>query len=415
MTHTVGQSRQGAGPNGHRTSAQQPPGEIRQQRSSGSVPLRRLLGLATLTPPQAAHIAVDVLTSLQPESENYGAFDAQDVLIDGDGAIRLVPRTFTPGTATAAGELVRQLARNADRPAARKRPAQAALLTALDQCAAGLAAGDLAAPLTELRRELEATGIDRERLIDELAALVAVPLIRVGAEPGAQPGTPPEVPSAADAAPTTIVVVEPDAEAPEALTAAPPSFDQPAPPAPTGTRRPPPRLLIAGVIIAVVALVTIVSVIVSSSGGKTTTQRSAPPGRPTHAQSASTSVAAADQPAAVHRPAPPAAGPISRVTLIPASTCTAGAVCTVTVRMWLRPPGLSRLTWHATLVDRCTRRSHAIESGAMIAQPGWRSVYTTVQLRLPHKSSMAVLAVVNTPVSASSRPLLIPADGGSCG
>jgi hypothetical protein len=34
---------------------------------------------------------------------------------------------------------------------------------------------------------------------------------------------------------------------------------------------------------------------------------------------------------------------------------------------------------------------------------------------LPQRASMAVLAVVDHPVSAASRPVLVPAGGGSCG
>jgi hypothetical protein len=76
---------------------------------------------------------------------------------------------------------------------------------------------------------------------------------------------------------------------------------------------------------------------------------------------------------------------------------------------------LSSLTWHAAAVNRCTGKVSTIDRGSMIAEPGWRSAYVTVRLRLPQQRSTAVLAVVDTPVSAASRPLLVPAGGGSCG
>jgi hypothetical protein len=117
----------------------------------------------------------------------------------------------------------------------------------------------------------------------------------------------------------------------------------------------------------------------------------------------------------VRRPAPLAAGPIARVTLTPAAACTPGAMCALTVQMWLRPPGLAQLSWHAVLVDRCTGRTRTLDSGSMVAEPGWQAPYTTVHLRLPRHSAMALLAVVDSPVSAASRPLYVPAGGGSCG
>lgn len=352
---------------------------------------------------------VEVLTLLEPESESYGAFNADDVLVDENGSIRIATHPFTPGTATAAAELARRLARNADRPAARNRPVQAALLTALAQCAAGLAAGDLAAPLTELRRELDAAGADRERLTGELAALVAVPLVRVAAEPVAQPTS--------DPAPPVVTVVEPLPEEAATEFAAVPVLDRPPPLAPAGARQLPPRTVIVAIVVAVVALVAVLFAVLNGNSGTPKPRTSPPPVvHHGHANSPSPSVpAAANSPRPVHRPAPLAAGPISRVTLTPTGSCTAGAACAVTVKAWLRPPGLSQLTWHATLVDRCTGSTRPLESGAMMAEPGWHAPYTTVNLQLPQKSSMALLAVVDSPVSVSSRPLYVPAGGGSCG
>jgi hypothetical protein len=102
------------------------------------------------------------------------------------------------------------------------------------------------------------------------------------------------------------------------------------------------------------------------------------------------------------------------VTLDANGHCSPGRYCTVTVRVWLRPPGLSSLIWRATVVDRCTGGIRTLDRGSMIAEPGWRSAYTTVRLHLPHKRSIAVLAVVDSPVSVSSKPLVAPAGGGNC-
>jgi hypothetical protein len=367
--------------------------------------------LATLTPPQATHIAVEVLGSLgslQDESGSYGAFNAEDVLIGADGTLRLAERNgdFTPGTASAAAVLVDQLARNADRPAAHRRPQNAALLAALARCAAELPDGDLAAPLAELRRELNATRADRDHLKRELAALVGVPLVRVGADvPAASPVSAP-----AEAPAMPIVIADQLPEQAADLPPSPPDIEQP----PVLGRRVPRGRLIAIVVIAVVALAAVISAIaLNQSGG--------------HPAAANTPASGSSHPAAPTKPAAPpaghrsiptlaprAAGPISAVTLKPLGTCKAGAVCAVNVRIHLRPPSLSALSWRAALVNRCTGKIHTINHGSMIAGPGWQSAYATVRLHLPHKPSMAVLAVVDTPVHAASRPLLVPAGGGTC-
>jgi hypothetical protein len=405
MTHTVGQPRHDAPPNGHDTPVQEP-AETRSRRTA-AVPLRRLLGLATLTPAQAVHIAVEMLTALQPESESYGAFDTDDVLVDEDGSIRLVEHEFTPGTASAAGEVAQRLAGNADRPAAHRRPAYATLLSALKQAAADLSRGDLAAPLAELRRELEASGVDRARLQHELAALVSVPLVRVGAEPTA-PATPKvEAPARPN------VIVDPATVEPETESA--PSIDMPVPPT-SVVRRLPPRPLIVLVAVVVVALVALVAALLNNSdGGPTNANTTDQPVNSSHASSTPPPAARNTGPRAVPQLAPRSAGPISKVTFDPAGHCHADAACTATVRIWLRPPGLTSLKWHAALVDRCTGKIRTIDNGSMIAEQGWRSAYTTVRLHLPQKSSMAVLAVVDSPISAASRPVLVPSGGGSCG
>jgi hypothetical protein len=191
MTHLVGQEPHDASDDRRRAqvrAAAPRPGAPADR--SAAVSLRRLLGVATLTALQAAHIAAAVLGSLDSDEGPYGAFDAGDVLIEVDGRVRLAPRDgeFTPGTARAAGELVGKLARNSDRPAAYRRPEDTEMLAALRRCAGELERGNIAAPLAELHQELQATGADPERLAGELAALVAVPFVRVGVTP--QPNRP---------------------------------------------------------------------------------------------------------------------------------------------------------------------------------------------------------------------------------
>jgi hypothetical protein len=186
MTHLAGQEPQDASDDRRRAQARAAAARLGAPDDRlAAVPLRRLLGVATLTALQAAHIAAAVLGSLDGDDGPYGAFDASDVLIDADGRVQLAERDgeFVPGTARAAGELLGELARNGDRPAAHRRPEDTAMLVALRRCAGELARGNIAAPLAKLYRELEASGANRERLAGELAALVAVPLVRIGAAP----------------------------------------------------------------------------------------------------------------------------------------------------------------------------------------------------------------------------------------
>ena len=85
------------------------------------------------------------------------------------------------------------------------------------------------------------------------------------------------------------------------------------------------------------------------------------------------------------------------------------------MRVWLRPPWLTGFSWHAVAVDRCTHHLRRIGAGTMIARPGWQSAYTTVALPLPDKPRLAVVAVVDKPVSAASRPLLVNTGTRGCG
>lgn len=351
-----------------------------------------------------------MLASLQDESGSYGAFDADDVLIGEAGTLRLAERDgdFTPGTASAAAELLNLLARNANRPAAHRRPQNAALLAALGRCTIQLSDGDLDGSLAELRRELEATGADRDQLTRELAALVAVPLVRVGAEPtGVEAGKAPPAPT------IPVVIAEP---LPSAATDLPPSPPDTLPPRVLGRQLPSPRVMVP-VVIGVLAVAGLIAAIAL------TRPSGHPAATPTHHPTATSHApqpvthkppANPDAPRDVPNFAPASAGAISSVKLNPVGRCSRGATCSVMVRMYLRPQGLSSLSWHATLINRCSGDTQRIDHGSMIAAPGWRSAYATVRLRLPDMRSMAVVAVVDSPVSAASRPLLVPADGGSC-
>ncbi len=377
------------------------------ESSTAAVALRRLLRLATLTPAQAAHVAVEALGSCDGDS-GCGDLDADDVEVGQDGTVRLAGAVTDREAAVGKScRVAEQLARNAERPAAHRRAEDAAVLAALARCATEPMT--VAAVLAELRPALAATGADRDQLRGELAALVAVPLVRAGATraPAARPSAP--IASAGSADPAA-AVTGPIPSA--ALVREPPTPHVPAPPSTARSSRI--RLTaIIGIAILVAAGV-IAAVVLYLPDGHSANAGADRPATSSPAPSPSGSHATPRQPRPVPSLAPHAAGAVSRVTLRPAHTCTAGSTCRVTVRVWLRPPWLSSFTWHAALVNRCTGAVRRIHTGSMIAEPGWRSAYVTVPLQLPHLRSMAVLGVVDSPVSAASRPLPVPAGGGSC-
>jgi hypothetical protein len=398
MTNTVGHPGHEVLANGHRPSD----GEQREIPRDG-VPLRRLLGLATLTPAQAAYVADEVLNALASRP-GYGPLDASDVIINPDGAVRLAPRdrASTADAGPAAAALLEEIAHNADRPAAHRRPAGSALLAAVTRGAAQLAAGDDLRPAAELREAMDAAGATRAELAGQLAALVAVPLVRV-----------PDVAADVGSGPGRLAPRSNGSTGRHATVPPPPPGPVIRPPVgPPGPRR---RVAAAAVAVAVLAVAgAIAAFVVPRTGDRDR------PAAPVH--SAAPSITArppaatgnAPTPRAVPELAPAAAGPIAAVRLHPTRPCRPGATCEVTVRIRLRPPSLSALTWHATAFDRCTGTRHRIDRGSMIAEPGWRSVYATVRMPLPRADSLAVVAVVDTPVSVASRPMLVPARGGSC-
>ena len=366
-----------------------------------SVTLWRLLGLATLTPTQAVHLAAEVLSLVDASADTAGA-DAAAITIDRDGRVALLPNRPQRDVGPTA-ELVEQIARNADRPAARRNPTSVALLSALSRCATALRDGDVLAARAALAPAARTADLDTTQATRELAALVDVALRPSSAV------RPPEL--------TTKLrgpAAGPTPAAPPVHTT--PVHTTPVHTAPRRARRRPVVLIAVAVVAAAAAAATIALMRPGGSGSDagpaTSPTNSVHPG--SHApHHRATHVATHHR--AVPALAPTSARAISKVTMTPAKHCRAGADCLVTVRVWLRPPWLSALRWHAVSVNRCTRHRQRIGAGSMIAGPGWRSAYTTVALGLPDKPRLAVVAVVDKPVSAASRPLLVNTGARGCG
>jgi hypothetical protein len=356
-----------------------------------TVTLQRLLGLATLTPPQAVHIAGEVLGRLDGSTGNGADTDA--VAVGEDGSVRLLAGR-TRGDLDVTAELVDQLTRNADRPVARRNPASARLLAALTRSAAALRDGDLVAARAALVPSARTAGLDEQQARKELAALVAIPLRPTAAVRRLEIAEPKRVPTE-----------------PRPVRAAP----QP-PRRPTRSR----RRLITTIVIVALAVVGVVSTIAlvqpggSGSNNGPTTSPTTPPNGGSHA-SQHRSAPGPNHRRTIPTLAPAQARAISKVTLTPVARCRGGAACAVTVRVWLRPPWLSGFHWHAAVVNRCTHSVRQIAAGTMIARPGWRSAYNTVQFRLPNRPRLALIAVVDRPVSAASRALLVTTGPRGCG
>lgn len=121
-------------------------------------------------------------------------------------------------------------------------------------------------------------------------------------------------------------------------------------------------------------------------------------------------------PAPVPALAPSEAAPIESVAgSFADGPCQPGQLCTVRVDVELAPrAGVSVSSWTLHVADRCTGDTTEHPGLAMPVQPGARQAYGVSEVPLPESRSLAILAVTDAPTRAASRPLLVPADGGTC-
>lgn len=344
----------------------QPPGR-------GATGLDRLLVAATLTPAQAAVIAADVLMlSADQPGTRATSLPASAVTLHDDG-------TLTVTREGKAAALLAELASNADRPAARRGP-QADLLTALPRARDALrSSGTTAAQqvladalidvdLAETRRELR-------RLVQALHALPAAPVDR------------PFLP-----------VAPPPPSGPPALG------PLPLPRSRLRMRRP--------VLAAAIALIVVAGAV---AGAVWYTQRPAAPADRPAAQQQQPLEPARQQPVASKPPvakpaqpglralAPAAAGSVNGVTIAPQGSCPAGAACTATITLALRPHGYTSFDWRLVAMT-CSGTTTSLERGTMFADPSWTKPYATVSFQAPDTKGR-IVAEVTSPVHAASPPL----------
>jgi hypothetical protein len=346
--------------------------------------VERLLGLATLTPAQAAWLAARTLAALAALHDAglaHGRVHAGNVLVGRDGSIRLGDWALGPPTSVearaadlaAAQAFIRALLRNATRPTTR----HGGLLADLER----LAAEPITDP-ADAACELDVAVDDAATVAGELGALVSA-MKR-----------------------TSTQVVTP----------------APLPPRLPHTRRPPPRRLpqrrwVAAVAtLLVLAAAGVVAVLLARHHNAAAP---APPGSrapssrpPTSAPSPTPSSATARHVAAV---APRSAGFVHGVLVRPVTACRPGASCpvTVTIRM-IAHSDVKRVDWRFVLVNPCTGARTDAPGGSMTAQPNWQHVFTTTSVPLPQAPSVSLVAMTTAPVRAASPPLTVPSGHAQC-
>lgn len=381
-----------------------------------SLVLRRLLGVATLTPEQAVYVASQMLRGLASLHETglvHGQLDTDCIVVSADGGIAVQGWGVGAGDPTtsdvqvdhgAVRQIISELARNADRPVARRRPTGAALLDALERCrmdgTVGLALADQldAALAAALGNE---DGLDLEQIRSEVGAL-----IRTFIAPRRAVSTPPApaLPdAAASAEPDTVATAEAEAEAVEPLPTASVLVDQ---------RNFRTRLyLVAGA--AVAALGVVIGVTIAQSGGGTTTAAQTPaPTPPAQTTHPSAKPSNALRPLGVNTPF--AAGAIKAVKLHAHQACRPGESCTVRVTVRISAGQLAQLSWKLRAIDRCTGRSITVQRGVMVAEPSWMRVYTDISVAVPRGHAVSLVAMTSSPDRAASHALTVPSGVHSC-
>lgn len=397
------------------------------QDAVDGVALRRLLAVTTLTPVQAARLAIDLVDGLEElagAERCPGSVSDRSVLVTADGRLVIPPATpdsdeaREPGAASAS-TLVRKVLGNASRRA----PRSAAALRA-DKVTGS------ATELTELRRQVDAAVGDvvdatddgwESRTRRQLAALVAATQGRRSQE---QPGT-----------------EQPTTDQTQRLV--PRAAFRPRMRPRIGRRRrwrssqrlQPRKVMLIGLVVLLLAAVGWWGVPKAwaelQRGWEAVFSKEEPskqldPLRPpvTGQQAAAapskenstTDAKPNKKPSEVPLPAPKQAGAVTGVTVERAEgACVPGKVCPVRVDVKLNPSGTPRtVSWSLRVFDRCSGDVVQRRGLSMSAEAGWRQVYGINRPVLPKGKALAVVAVTKSPARAASAPLRVPANDASC-
>lgn len=392
------------------------------------VPLRRLLAAARLTPLQAAVVLDDVhaaLVALHAEQCWHGRLHAGNVHVGSAGQVRLgdwgpallVRPAVLDGhrdvDLAGLGQLAAELADAAGRPARPPGTRQAELLDALRRAGARRPQ-ELAALVPD--------PVERASATAELSTLVrALRRVSRPLEPPPSAGQPLDPPASTPPRDPPVPTQRRSTDSPT-RTASRPASDPPAvappplvspPPAELHPpeRRRPPRLLLAGVTLAVLAAAVFGEVALLGSdiraSWKRLTTTTADEGKDPRQIVAG---------AAVPTIAPPAAGPITRVTLRSLETCVPGRVCPVRVlvQVWPDNGRQQRVHWSLVVLDRCTGARTTTPAKVAAIPPGADRVDVLGHVLLPKSRSLAVVAVTDKPSRTASPPLMVPTRAGPC-
>lgn len=114
--------------------------------------------------------------------------------------------------------------------------------------------------------------------------------------------------------------------------------------------------------------------------------------------------------------APAEAGPITEVTATLAEgACVAAQPCDVRVDVHLEPTAnVDAVSWNLRVYDRCSGKVDTSAQVTMAPQPGRQQVYGISRATLPPGSAFALVAVTATPAVAASEPVFVPAANATC-
>lgn len=384
------------------------------------VSLARLLAAATLTPVQATYVATEVLrgvAALHAAGLAHGRLTGSNVVIDVDGQPRLAdwaPHALVPPhdvddvfaqDLDHARALVKNLAANADRPVIHHDGRYDGLMAALaatahapdDEPAEATARGLEAALLEYLGDDTSTAGTRAE-----IGAVITTLTRR---------SSPRERPAAVRRSePIPVPGLLPSGRLSEANWRR------------AGRLRWWRRVAVALAVAALVGTVFVlargpvadaVDRIVGRDDSPGDTSQVAPTDSPS--PDADPTAPLDPTPEPVPELAPPQSGDVLSVTLTPVATCAAGSDCLLRATARITPSSEFRqVDVVIRVVDRCTGVVRAAGSRSVSAEPGWSSVFVTIQSRLPRSDALGVVALTTAPDRAASPPLLLPPSGASC-
>jgi len=362
----------------------------------GGMCLRRLLGVARLSPAQSGAIVQAVLgalSSLHAAGLCHGAVHAGNVHVGRDGRVRLGDGGLRPalgGSMDAAeGRTVdlRDCAALLGQLLASTPPSSAA--TALDAAAQQdlvrrIATADSASSARAALVEMPAVGGPDalEAAVRELGALASrLPprsspaADQVGSARPVKPGAAPLQPDHAVPLPVPLRLV---------------------------------ILACGGVVAAAVVVATIVLVTRHHASQQVAmptpiprATASAPPTPPGNPRRAVPSLPVL---------APASAGDIAGAGVTPRpGTCSGapGTPCVVIVRVYLHPHSQEAVSWTVDVIDRCTGAVKPEASSTIVAIRAYAYVFDTFPIAVPSGSAVAIVAVTTAPARAASPPLLV--------